>query len=136
MTSPPPEVRPIVENQVQSPGSAYPRQQYQHLPNQSGPGGIANGAPPPASALAAAEAAARERESTRTPAIPKRAWEDDNMGQKPTDEKPVRKMDVDEDYDDDGEDEKRNGMIRSGRNSPRGSANGMHHGASSVDQKA
>ncbi|KAJ9664898.1 glucose repression mediator protein [Coniosporium apollinis] len=225
MTSPPPEVRPIVENQVQSPGSAYPRQQYQHLPNQSGPGGIANGAPPPASALAAAEAAARERESTRTPAIPKRAWEDDNMGQKPTDEKrprledhhhrrpspppgperiatparrsphgteprrldepprlndgyhpseaahhppslpsihhtqsqqpqnrqiseapkeerrephepAVRKMDVDEDYDDDGEDEKRNGMIRSGRNSPRGSANGMHHGASSVDQKA
>ncbi|KAF2196202.1 TPR-like protein, partial [Delitschia confertaspora ATCC 74209] len=85
MASPPPEVRPIVENRAGSPRSGYP-QQYQHHPDPSSAGGIASGAPAPASALAAAEAAARERDERPPTAPPKRLreWEDgDHMKSKP-----------------------------------------------------
>lgn len=65
--SPPPEVRPILDDRAPSPGSGYPHQQYQHLPNPSQPGGIAAGAPPPTAALAAAEAAAARERDDRPP---------------------------------------------------------------------
>ena len=61
--SPPPEIRPITDDRMTSPGGGYPHQPYQHHANTSNPGGIAQGAPPPAAALAAAEAAAaRDRD--------------------------------------------------------------------------
>ncbi|KAI5852647.1 hypothetical protein DFP73DRAFT_10154 [Morchella snyderi] len=52
--SPPPEVKPIVDEHLPSPNTGYPH-------HSSSQGGIAGGAPPPASATMAAEAAARER---------------------------------------------------------------------------
>ncbi|KAF2497615.1 TPR-like protein [Lophium mytilinum] len=86
LNSPPPEVRPIVENRPPSAGGNYPQQPYQHHANPSAGGGIASGAPAPASALAAAEAAARDR-SDRTPTVPPkrlREWEDESpLNQKP-----------------------------------------------------
>ncbi|KAF2190842.1 TPR-like protein [Zopfia rhizophila CBS 207.26] len=88
MGSPPPEVRPIVENRASSPRNGY-QQQYQHHPDPSSGGGIAGGAPAPASALAAAEAAARERgeRDERPPTAPPkrhREWEDnDHLNPKP-----------------------------------------------------
>jgi glucose repression mediator protein len=97
MGSPPPEVRPIVENRAGSPRNGY-QGPYQHHPDPSSAGGIASGAPPPASALAAAEAAARERED-RPPTVPPpkrlREWEDgDHMGSKPpTNDEKRQKMD-------------------------------------------
>lgn len=95
MTSPPPEVRPIVENRPQSAGSNYPHQTYQHHPNPSALGGMASGAPAPAAAFAAAEAAQRERED-RTPSGPKRhrEWEDDHtMAPKPPNEEKRPRLD-------------------------------------------
>lgn len=219
MASPPPEVRPIIENRVSSPGSNYPQQQYQHHPNPSSAGGIASGAPAPASAQAAAEAAARERDERTPTAPPKRLreWEDESpMNQKPptNDEKrqrldephsrrtspphripspprhsphdsmdarrlndgyhpseaahnppslpsinatqpmprisetpkqerpehhepAARQMDVDEDYSDGAEDEKRNGPLKSERESPRTvPTNGLSHAPTPVEQKS
>jgi glucose repression mediator protein len=83
--SPPPEVRPIVENRPGSPRNGY-QGPYQHHPDPSANSGIANGAPPPASALAAAEQAARDRDDRPPTAPPKRhrEWEDsDHLNQKP-----------------------------------------------------
>ncbi|KAJ5666727.1 hypothetical protein N7462_011136 [Penicillium macrosclerotiorum] len=64
------------------PGSTYPHQQYHHGPSAPTPGGgsttgIASGAPAPASAATAAEAAARERGEERPPSAMKRGreWE-------------------------------------------------------------
>ncbi|KAG9231411.1 tetratricopeptide [Amylocarpus encephaloides] len=84
--SPRTDVRPILENnRMPSPKSGYPHQPpYQHLPDVSHPGGIEAGAPPPASALAAQEAAAERndpRNGDNRPASvgPKRMrdWEDE-----------------------------------------------------------
>lgn len=78
MASPPPEVRPIIDNQTRSPnGTAYPGQSYQPHPNAPS---IASGAPAPSAAVQAAEAAAREREERPSSVAPKRhrEWEDDN----------------------------------------------------------
>jgi glucose repression mediator protein len=83
--SPPPEVRPLVENRAGSPRNGY-QGPYQHHADPSAGGGIASGAPPPASALVAAEAAARERDD-RPPTVPPkrhREWEDtEHLGPKP-----------------------------------------------------
>ncbi|KAF2839640.1 TPR-like protein [Patellaria atrata CBS 101060] len=221
VSSPPPEVRPLVENSVSSPNSKYPHQPYQHHPNTATPG-IERGAPPPAAAQVAADAAARDRDD-RTPVAPKRLreWDEENSGQKPQneDKRPrlddpfirrsspapkvqspgrrspleaearrleeqrranesyhpsdaahhphslpsihqapppppqhhvpeppkeerreqhepaARKVDVDEDYDDSGEDEKRNGPSRSEKNSPRSATNGIVHGPQVAEQK-
>ena len=77
-SSPPPEVRPIVENRAGSPRNGY-QGPYQHHPDPSAGGGIASGAPPPASALAAAEQAARDRDD-RPATAPKRhrEWEEND----------------------------------------------------------
>lgn len=83
MGSPPPEVRPILENRAGSPRNGY--QGPYHHPDP-GPSSIAGGAPAPASAHVAAEAAAREREDRPPTAPPKRhrEWEDsDHMNSKP-----------------------------------------------------
>jgi hypothetical protein len=219
MASPPPEVRPIIENRVSSPGSNYPQQQYQHHPTPSSAGGIASGAPAPASAQAAAEAAARERDERTPTAPPKRLreWEDESpmnqkpptndekrqrldephsrrtspphripspprhsphdnmdarrlndgyhpseaahhppslpsinatqpmprMSETPKQERPehhepaARQMDVDEDYSDGAEDEKRNGPLKSERESPRTvPTNGLSHAPTPVEQKS
>ncbi|KAI9820662.1 MAG: hypothetical protein M1827_005031 [Pycnora praestabilis] len=93
--SPPPEVRPIMDDRAPSPGSGYSHQQYQHHANPSQPGGIASGAPPPAAALVAAEAAARERDDRPTSA-PKRMreWEDDTPSvKKPANEENRARLD-------------------------------------------
>lgn len=85
LTTPPPEVRPIIENRAGSPRNGY-QPTYQHHPDPSAASGIASGAPAPASALAAAEAAARERDERPPTAPPKRhrEWEDnDHMNPKP-----------------------------------------------------
>jgi len=76
--SPPPEVRPIVENRASSPRNGYQGPYTQHHPDPSANSGIANGAPAPASALAAAEAAARDRDDRPPTAPPKRhrEWEE------------------------------------------------------------
>jgi glucose repression mediator protein len=76
--TPPTEIRPIRDERPPSPGSAYPHQQFHHGPSMQGPGGtgIAGGAPAPASALSAAEAAAREREDRPTSAMKRgREWD-------------------------------------------------------------
>ena len=75
--SPPPEIRPIAEARPSSPGLNYPQQHYQHHPNTSQSVGIAAGAPPPAAAFTAAEAAAREREDRPTTGF-KRGHESDD----------------------------------------------------------
>ncbi|KAI9697270.1 MAG: hypothetical protein M1836_004834 [Candelina mexicana] len=81
--SPPPEVRPIIDDRAPSPGSTYQHQHYQHHPNPSQPGGIASGAPPPAAALAAAEAAARDRDDRPPSALKRmREWEDETVPMK------------------------------------------------------
>ncbi|KAI8934545.1 hypothetical protein NX059_008243 [Plenodomus lindquistii] len=94
--SPPPEVRPIVENRASSPRSGY-QGPYQHHPDSSANSGIASGAPPPASALAAAEAAARDRDDRPPTAPPKRhrEWEDnDHVNPKPpTNDEKRQKLD-------------------------------------------
>ncbi|KAL8811810.1 MAG: hypothetical protein Q9223_003269 [Gallowayella weberi] len=72
--SPPPEIRPITDDRPPSPGPSYGHQQYQHHPNPSQPGILTAGAPPPREALAAAEAAARDREE-RPPTGFKRVYE-------------------------------------------------------------
>jgi glucose repression mediator protein len=77
-SSPPPEVRPIVENRAGSPRNGYQGPYQQHHPDPSASSGIASGAPPPASAMVAAEAAARDRDD-RPPTVPPkrhREWED------------------------------------------------------------
>lgn len=82
--SPPPEVRPIVENRAGSPRNGY--QGPYHHPDPSASSGIASGAPPPAAALAAAEAAARDRDERPPTAAPKRhrEWEEtDHVNPKP-----------------------------------------------------
>ncbi|KAI5791710.1 hypothetical protein DFH27DRAFT_485904 [Peziza echinospora] len=75
-SSPPPEVKPIVDDRLTSPTASYSHSQH-HQP----PGGIASGAPVPASATAAAEAAQRERDEKVTDVrISKRRpeWEEDD----------------------------------------------------------
>ncbi|KFY30505.1 hypothetical protein V493_01862, partial [Pseudogymnoascus sp. VKM F-4281 (FW-2241)] len=65
---------------ISSPTAAYPhQQQYQPHAEPTPSGGIANGAPAPASALAAAEAAAAERSEGPPSVGPKRVreWEDE-----------------------------------------------------------
>ena len=77
--SPPPEIRPITESRVSPSGPNYPPQQhYQpHHPNTSQSAGIAAGAPPPIAALAATEAAARERDDRPSTGF-KRSHESDD----------------------------------------------------------
>lgn len=78
-SSPPPEVRPLIENRAGSPRNGYQGPyQTQHHADPSASGGIAGGAPAPAAALAAAEAAARDREDRPPTAPPKRhrEWEE------------------------------------------------------------
>ena len=88
--SPPPDVRPLVENRPSPPGSGYSRPSYHHPSNPAGPGGIAGGAPvPPSAAAAAAEAAAAREKEERPPTAPPkrhREWEDDSPYKKPTTE--------------------------------------------------
>jgi glucose repression mediator protein len=216
--SPPPEVRPIVENRAGSPRNGY-QGPYQHHPDSSANSGIATGAPPPVSAMVAAEAAAREREDRPPTAPPKRhrEWEDNEhshpkppsndekrqkleepqsrrpspthpmpspqvsrrspqatpdprrfndgyhpseaahhppslppmgaapplprMAETPKQERPehhepaARHMDVDEDYDDEGEDAKPTAS-KSERGSPRVAPNGVPHGPTPVEQKS
>ncbi|GES57040.1 putative transcriptional corepressor Cyc8 [Aspergillus terreus] len=79
--TPPTEIRPIREERPSSPGSTYPHQQFHHGPSVppvqgAGSTGIAGGAPAPASAITAAEAAAREREDRPGSAMKRgREWE-------------------------------------------------------------
>lgn len=84
--SPRREVRPIIDNRMPSPKTGYPHQQsYPHHPDISNPGGIEGGAPAPASALVAADAAAAERNGDRPPSVgPKRMreWEDEHSPMK------------------------------------------------------
>ncbi|KAF9893767.1 glucose repression mediator protein [Aspergillus nanangensis] len=81
--TPPTEIRPIRDERPSSPGSTYPHQQYHHGPSVPpvqvpGSTGIASGAPAPASAITAAEAAAREREERPASAMKRaREWEAD-----------------------------------------------------------
>ncbi|KAG9383308.1 TPR repeat-containing protein [Pyrenophora tritici-repentis] len=92
--SPPPEVRPIVENRAASPRNGY-QGPYQHHADPSATGGIASGAPPPASAQAAAEQAARDREERPPTAPPKRhrEWEDsEHIAKPPSNEEKRQKM--------------------------------------------
>lgn len=94
-SSPPPEVRPIVEARAGSPRNAHPGS-YQHHADPSASSGIAGGAPPPASALVAAEAAARDRDDHPPTAPPKRLreWEgNDHMSVKaPTNDEKRQKL--------------------------------------------
>lgn len=78
MTSPPPEIRPLINNPAPSPGGQFPRQPYEHHPN-SAPN-IASGAPAPSSAQHAADAAQRERDERPPSVAPKRLreWEDES----------------------------------------------------------
>ena len=73
-----PEIRPLVNQPVPSPGGQYPRPAYEHHPNAAP--NIASGAPPPSAAQTAADAAARERDerpsSTAPPKRP-REWDED-----------------------------------------------------------
>ncbi|KAJ5484091.1 General transcriptional corepressor ssn6 [Penicillium diatomitis] len=79
--TPPTEIRPIRDERPSSPGAGYPHQQYHHGPlapaPPGAPTGIATGAPPPASASNAADAAARDRVDDRPPSAMKRGreWE-------------------------------------------------------------
>ncbi|KAL4793242.1 hypothetical protein BDV19DRAFT_366874 [Aspergillus venezuelensis] len=81
--TPPSELRPLREirdERPSSPGSTYPHQNYHHGPSVSAQSanstGIAGGAPAPASAMSAAEAAARDREDRPTSAMKRgREWE-------------------------------------------------------------
>ncbi|RAH79376.1 putative transcriptional corepressor Cyc8 [Aspergillus japonicus CBS 114.51] len=75
--TPPTEIRPLRDERPSSPGSTYPHQQYHHGPTVPPSGtGIASGAPPPASAISAAEAAAREREDRPGSAMKRgREWD-------------------------------------------------------------
>jgi glucose repression mediator protein len=217
--SPPPEVRPIVEARAGSPRNGY-QGPYQHHPDPSANSGIASGAPPPASAMVAAEAAARDRDDRPPTAPPKRLreWEEADVAnpkppsndekrqkleephsRRPTPPHPVpspqvarhsphntpdarrfndgyhpseaahhapslpsmvaapqpprvsetpkqerpehhepaaRQMEVDEDYDDEGEDSKPNAP-KSDRGSPRTApVNGVSHGPTPVEQKS
>lgn len=83
--SPRNEVRPILDSRMTSPKPGYPHQQlYPHHPDLSGPSGIEGGAPPPASALAAAEAADRGLERPSSVASKRiREWEDEPPMKKP-----------------------------------------------------
>ena len=76
--SSPPEIRPIAEDRVPSPGPSYPHSHHYHPAPPSQPGGIAAGAPPPVAALAAAEAAARGEIAERTHSGFKRMHESDD----------------------------------------------------------
>ncbi|KAI9891945.1 MAG: glucose repression mediator protein [Vezdaea aestivalis] len=86
--TPPPEIRPIIENRGPSPNSNYHHSQpyASHAPNPSQPGGIAAGAPlpPAAQAMADAAVAARERDERQQPLPPKRLreWEDESSPSK------------------------------------------------------
>lgn len=81
--TPPTEIRPLrdISDRPSSPGPAYPHQQFHHGPSLQGSGGagIAGGAPPPASAMTAADAAARERVDDRPPSAMKRGREWDSV---------------------------------------------------------
>ena len=88
--SPTPEIRPLREDPPITPGSAYPQATYH--PHQYS--SIANGAPPPASALAAAEAAARDRDE-RPPSVNKRPreWEAEAPSKKAANEETRARLD-------------------------------------------
>ena len=78
--TPPGTIKPIRDERPPSPQSTYPHQQFHPGPSApvQGSTGIAGGAPPPASALAAAEVAAREREERPGSAMKRaREWEAD-----------------------------------------------------------
>lgn len=79
--TPPTEIRPIRDERPPSPGATYPHQQYHHGPSQGGSGGgIASGAPAPASAITA-EAAAREHENRPGSAMKRpREWDSHDSG--------------------------------------------------------
>ncbi|KAL9115237.1 MAG: hypothetical protein Q9227_001031 [Pyrenula ochraceoflavens] len=81
--SPVTELRPLREERPPSPGSSYPHQQSFHAPPMNSQPNIASGAPPPASAQQAAEAAARERDERPLSAMKRgREWEGDGMPSK------------------------------------------------------
>lgn len=96
-SSPRPEVRPLMDTRMTSPKSGYAHQQYHH-PDGSNPGGIESGAPAPASAMAASEAAALDRNNERPGSVgPKRMreWEEEPAPKKPaSDENRARMEDV------------------------------------------
>ena len=82
--TPPTEIRPIRDERPSSPGSGYPSQNFHTgplapAPPAGGTPGIASGAPAPATASAASEAAARDRVDERPPSAMKRGreWEAD-----------------------------------------------------------
>ncbi|KAM3079368.1 glucose repression mediator protein [Clarireedia jacksonii] len=80
---------------IASPKSGYPHQQYSHHPDVSERSGIEGGAPAPASALVAAEAAVADRIDTRPPSVgPKRMreWEDEPSVKKPASEENRARM--------------------------------------------
>ena len=88
--SPTPEIRPLRDEGPITPSSGYPQPPYHH-PQYSG---IANGAPPPAAAMVAAEAAARDRDE-RPPSVNKRTreWEADAPSKKPANNETRARLD-------------------------------------------
>ncbi|KAJ6077252.1 uncharacterized protein N7446_000188 [Penicillium canescens] len=95
--TPPTEIRPIRDA---SPASTYPGRQYHPGPTlpPSAPGpnttGIASGAPAPASAATAADAAARDREDRPTSAMKRgREWEADGPVKKLANEESRARLD-------------------------------------------
>ncbi|KAH8705812.1 putative transcriptional corepressor Cyc8 [Talaromyces proteolyticus] len=82
--TPPTEIRPLrdISDRPSSPGSTYPHQQFHRGPGMQG-NGIAGGAPPPASATSAADAAARDRDE-RPPSAMKRGREWDSAENGPS----------------------------------------------------
>ncbi|KAJ0124972.1 hypothetical protein J7T55_006315 [Diaporthe amygdali] len=94
--SPRPELRPMHDNRMPSPKSAYPQHQPPY-PQQdpAGPSNMESGAPPPQSAAAAAAEAAlhRNEHDNRPPSVgPKRLreWEDETASKKPRPSTPAR----------------------------------------------
>lgn len=79
--SPPTEIRPLreISDRPSSPGPTYPHQQFHHGPSIQGGAGIAGGAPPPASAMTAADAAARDRIDDRPSSAMKRGRDWDSV---------------------------------------------------------
>ncbi|KAK2788188.1 glucose repression mediator protein [Emmonsiellopsis sp. PD_33] len=92
--TPPTEIRPIREERPASPGAAYPHP-YHHPPGNGPSGqGIASGAPPPASAMSAAEAAAREREERPSSSMKRpREWEPESSVKKPQNDESRARLD-------------------------------------------
>ena len=81
--SPPPEIKPLADARPTSPGGLHSQPQYQQHPSNAPSAGIAAGAPPPAAALAATEAAvARDRNERPMTGI-KRTLESDDEARTP-----------------------------------------------------